>query len=121
MGFFSSLFGKKKADPTKMSAAQFKQHQLKTMIEKANKIPKTKIAERFALEMRIGQGSMSKVWRARDGKLGRQVCLKILDKEKTKRFDQRFAGLVRPHEGIIGSSLRHKNIVTTYEWGFTQD
>jgi serine/threonine protein kinase len=122
MGFFSSLFGrKKKVDPTKMSAAQFKAHQLKAQIDKANKIPKTKIAERFALEMRIGQGSMSKVWRARDGKIGRQVCLKILDKEKTKRFDSRFVGLVRPHEGMIGASLRHKNIVTTYEWGFTQD
>lgn len=122
MGFLSSLFSRKpKFDPTKMTAAQLKQHQLKAMIDKANKIPKTKIADRFALEMRIGQGSMSKVWRARDGKLGRQVCLKILDKEKTKRFDQRFVGLVRPHEGIIGAALRHKNIVTTYEWGFTQD
>jgi serine/threonine protein kinase len=122
MGWLGSLFTrKKKFDPKNMSAAQFKTHQLRLQIEKANKIPKTKIAERFALEMRIGQGSMSKVWRARDGKLGRMVCLKILDKVKTKRFDARFGGLVRPHEGMIGAALKHKNCVQTYEWGLTQD
>ncbi len=122
MGWLTSLFSRKpKIDPRKMTAAQFKKMQLKEQIDKANKIPKTKIAERFALEMRIGQGSMSKVWRARDGKLGRQVCLKILDKEKTKRFDARFIGLVRPHEGMIGVALKHRNCVTTYDWGRTQD
>lgn len=121
MGWLSSLFGPKKMDPKKMSAAQFRKMQLKTQIDKANKIAKIKIAERFTLEMRIGQGSMSKVWRARDNKLGRQVCLKILDKEKTKRFDARFVGLVRPHEGMISTELKHKNCVTTYEWGLTKD
>lgn len=95
--------------------------QLKDLIDKANKIPKIKLSERFTLEVRIGQGSMSKVWKARDNKLGRQVCLKVLDKEKTKRFDARFVGLVRPHEGIISTSLKHKNCVKAYEWGFTKD
>lgn len=121
MGWLSSLFGPKKPDTRNMSAAQFRKMQLKTQLDKANKIAKTNIADRFALEMRIGQGSMSKVWRARDGKLGRQVCLKVLDKEKTKRFDARFVGLVRPHEGFISTALKHKNCVTAYEWGFTKD
>jgi serine/threonine protein kinase len=122
MGWLSSLFSpKKKLDPKKMTAAQFRNHQLKEQLEKANKIPKIKITDRFALEIRIGQGSMSKVWKARDGKLGRQVCLKILDKEKTKKFDARFAGLVRPHEGIVSTSFKHKNCVKTYEWGFTKE
>ncbi len=121
MGWLSSLFGPKKPDPKKMTAAQFRNMQLKDLIDKANKIPKIKISERFTLEVRIGQGSMSKVWKARDNKLGRQVCLKVLDKEKTKRFDARFVGLVRPHEGIISTSLKHKNLVKTYEWGFTKD
>jgi serine/threonine protein kinase len=122
MGWLGTLFRRKKrVDPSKMTAAQFKAHQLKLQIEKANKIPKTKIADRFALETRIGQGSMSKVWRARDNKLGRQVCLKILDKEKTKRFNARFTGLVRPHEAMIGASMKHKNCVQTYDWGITNE
>ena len=121
MGWLSSLFGPKKPDPKKMTPAQFRNMQLKESIVKANKIPKIKIADRFALEVRIGQGSMSKVWKARDGKLGRQVCLKILDKVKTKRFDDRFVGLVRPHEGIISTAIKHKNCVKAYEWGFTKD
>lgn len=122
MGWLSSLFSsKKKLDPKKMTAAQFRNMQLKEQIDKANKIPKIRISDRFGLEMRIGQGSMSKVWKARDGKLGRQVCLKILDKEKTKKFDARFPGLVRPHEGIVSTSLKHKNCVKTYEWGFSKE
>ena len=120
MGWLS-LFGPKKPDPKKMTPAQFRNMQLKESIAKANKIPKINIADRFALEVRIGQGSMSKVWKARDGKLGRQVCLKILDKVKTKRFDDRFVGLVRPHEGIISTTIKHKNCVKAYEWGFTKD
>lgn len=121
MGWLSSIFGRKKPDPRNMTAAQFRKMQLKEQIDKANKIPRINIADRFGLELRIGQGSMSKVWKARDGKLGRQVCLKILDKEKTKRFDARFVGLVRPHEGIISVELKHKNCVNAYDWGFTKD
>jgi serine/threonine protein kinase len=79
------------------------------------------IRDRFDMEIRLGQGSMSKVWRARDRNLGRQVCLKILDKEKTARFEARFIGLQRPHEGIICTALRHRNIVQTYEWGMSKD
>src|SRR5438270_565877 len=76
-------------------------------------------AKRFELLGRTGQGSMSKVWRARDRNLGRTVCLKILDKEKTAKFEARFPGLNRPHEGIICAGLKHKNIVQTYEFGYT--
>ena len=58
-----------------------------------NKAMRTDISKRFDLLGRTGQGSMSKVWRARDKKIGRTVCLKILDKEKTARFDARFPAL----------------------------
>jgi len=86
---------------------------------KKSTIEPTDIKERFDLESRLGQGSMSKVFRARDRKLARTVCLKILDKEKTARFEERFLGLQKPHEGMICQSLRHRNIVQTYEWGVT--
>src|SRR5690348_11362944 len=61
---------------------------------------------------------MSKVWRARDRTLGRMVCLKMLDKEKTRKFEERFKGLQRPSEGEICVALRHKNIVQTFEYGW---
>jgi serine/threonine protein kinase len=82
-------------------------------------LPIVNVSKRFELMGRTGQGSMSKVWRARDGKLGRVVCLKILDKEKTTRFEDRFKGLKRPMEGAILTSLRHRNVVQTFEYGLT--
>ena len=81
--------------------------------------PKVDIQRRFELLGRTGQGSMSKVYRARDHKLGRMVCLKILDKEKTARFNLRFVGRNKPSEGEICMALRHKNIVQTHEFGQT--
>jgi serine/threonine protein kinase len=80
-------------------------------------MPRVDISKRFELLNRTGQGSMSKVWRARDKKLGRIVCLKILDKKKTKEFEDRFIGLQRPPEGVICLDLRHPNIVQTFEYG----
>jgi serine/threonine protein kinase len=85
---------------------------------------KRKIAnvnKRFELIGRIGQGSMSKVWRARDRELGRIVCLKLLDRVKTAKFEARFPGLKRPPEGEICLGLRHPNVVQTYEHGITSD
>src|SRR5262245_53970374 len=83
-------------------------------------LPRITVAKRFDLLGRTGQGSMSKVWRARDKELGRTVCLKLLDKEKTAKFDARFPGLKRPLEGAICTQLRHPNIVQTYEYGITE-
>ncbi len=80
---------------------------------------KTDIADRFNLLGRVGQGSMSKVWRATDLKSGRTVALKVLDKEKTARFESKFQGLNKPSEGEVAVSLQHPNIVKTYEYGWT--
>src|SRR5262249_15863918 len=66
-----------------------------------------------------GQGSMSKVWRARDMKTGMYICLKLLDKIKTQRFEARFPKMNRPSEGAVLSTLRPKNIVKTYEHRIT--
>lgn len=105
---FGKLFGRKKNPPTTLAA-------------RLKNVERTRISERFDLDTRIGQGSMSKVFKARDKKLGRTVCLKILDKVKTERFEARFIGLQRPHEGIVSTSFRHRNCVHTYEWGLTTD
>jgi len=86
---------------------------------KRSDLPIVNIDKRFDLINRTGQGSMSKVWRARDNKLGRVVCLKVLDKLKTERFNDRFPGLKRPSEGAVLSALRHANIVKAFEHGLT--
>ena len=84
-----------------------------------SKLPRIDVSKRFELLGRTGQGSMSKVWRARDRKIGKVVCLKILDKEKTAKFEARFPGLNRPMEGAVCTALRHKNVVQTFEYGLT--
>jgi eukaryotic-like serine/threonine-protein kinase len=79
------------------------------------------ISKRFDLRGRTGQGSMSKVYQAYDNKLGRTVCLKLLDKEKTDKFEERFKiqGLNKPSEGDICLNLRHPNLLVTFEHGLT--
>jgi eukaryotic-like serine/threonine-protein kinase len=88
---------------------------------KGKKLKRITVAKRFELLGRTGQGSMSKVWRARDKELGRVVCLKVLDKAKTAKFEARFPNLKRPMEGAICMELKHKNVVSTYEYGMTSD
>src|SRR5262249_7861851 len=84
------------------------------------KIPRTDITQRFDIIAQRGPGSMSKVFKAHDRKIGRVVCLKVLDKVKTARFEARFPGLVRPTEGAILMSLHHPNVVKTYDHGMTK-
>ena len=84
-------------------------------------LPIIDVAKRFELLGRTGQGSMSKVWRARDKQTGKTVCLKLLDREKTIKFEARFVGLKKPSEGTICMMLRHPNIVQTFEHGMTTE
>ena len=92
---------------------------IKQMFAGGDSHPVIDVEKRFELLGRTGQGSMSKVWRARDRNTGRTVCLKILDREKTIAFEKRFVGLKKPSEGEICMLLRHRNIVLTYEYGTT--
>ena len=80
---------------------------------------KTDITKRFNLIGRVGQGSMSKVWRAIDLQSGRAVAVKVLDREKTAKYESRFQGLNKPSEGEVALSLSHPNIVKTHEFGWT--
>lgn len=85
----------------------------------ASRGPRVNVARRFDLQSRSGHGSMSAVWRAYDRTLGRTVCLKLLDIKKTAAFEARFVGKNKPPEGDICMALSHRNIVRTYEWGYT--
>jgi serine/threonine protein kinase len=110
VGLFSRLFGggKKGTHPALRK-------------RKREKLPVTDVAKRFDLRGRTGQGSMSKVFHAYDNKLGRMVCLKLLDKAKTAAFEARFSnqGLDKPSEGAICMAVRHPNCVGTYEYGIS--
>ncbi|MEX0717398.1 MAG: serine/threonine-protein kinase [Planctomycetaceae bacterium] len=79
------------------------------------------ITRRFDLIGRVGQGSMARVWRARDTKTGKIVALKVLDKEKTARLESRFINLGKPSEGEIAVQLRHPRLVHTFEYGYTKE
>src|SRR5262249_4282238 len=82
--------------------------------------PRIDIEKRFHSLVRVGQGSMSKLFRARDPTSGRTVALKILDKRKTAGLMARnYGGAVRPSEGGISVGLRHPNVVHTFEHGLS--
>jgi serine/threonine protein kinase len=91
-------------------------------------LPPGKLARRFSHEAAESCDTqprspwdclISKVFRAYDKELARNVCLKILDKGKTESFEARFKGLKKPSEGEICMALRHDNIVRSYEHGMT--
>src|SRR5579872_2154070 len=96
---------------------------LKNLFGGSGRAAKVNIGTRFQLISRVGQGSMSKVWRAVDLRTSRTVALKILDYEKTKRLESRFLKMTmpKPTEGEVAITLRHPNIVQTLDFGITTD
>jgi len=59
----------------------------------------------------IGKGGMGEVYRARDGKLGRDVAIKVLPDEFADN-DERLARFKR--EAKVLASLNHPNIASIY-------
>jgi|HubBroStandDraft_6_1064221.scaffolds.fasta_scaffold17676_3 serine/threonine protein kinase len=92
---------------------------LRSFFRRRDTSPKTDISQRFDLISRLGTGSMSKVWRAMDRNVGRIVALKVLDMEKTLRYESRFSDRVKPTEGEVACQLAHPHIVHTLEHGRT--
>lgn len=114
MGLFDSLKNLFSAKRKPGQAPPAKKRPKRTIID---------VSKRFELRNQSGQGSMSKVYNAYDNSTGRMVCVKLLDKEKTKKFEERFTsqGISKPGEGEISVNLRHENCVQTYEHGLTPD
>ena len=65
----------------------------------------------YVVVARLGTGGMGEVWRARDGRLDREVALKVLppgfleDEERRRRFER---------EAKLLASLSHPNVATLY-------
>jgi serine/threonine protein kinase len=92
------------------------------LFKKKETVEKIDLDSRFLRQGRIGQGSMSRVWKAEDKRNQQVVALKVLDKHKTIRYESRFnPEHHKPDEGTVAESLKHPYIVNTYEHGVTVD
>jgi serine/threonine-protein kinase len=89
---------------------------LKSLLASGRKVD---VRERFEILREAISGTMSKFYVARDRKTNQIVGLKILDPEKTARFEARFKGLKKPNEGEIAVRFDHPYIVKTLEHGMT--
>ena len=70
----------------------------------------------YKILRRLAEGGMATVYLAIQKSLQRQVALKLL-----KRFDSREQFQRFLNEGKIIASLNHRNIITIYDIGITQD
>src|SRR5262245_32938054 len=82
------------------------------------------LSKRFDLVSSAGTGSTSKVWKARDHKRGRMVCVKVTEAKKAPTNAQKArpsqpAGPKAPSEGKVLDALKHPNIVQVLEHGLT--
>lgn len=94
-------------DPLRASQMEGEADRIGTVLEK-----------KYQVEAYLGSGAMGDVYRARHLFLDRAVAIKILP---AGRFADReaFSALVR--EARIVSQLRHDNIVTLHDFGFTDE
>jgi eukaryotic-like serine/threonine-protein kinase len=132
LAFWDNWFGKKdggaKTDPKQAKKRMYGDKKPKDKpvqaieagtVTAARRKGKTILEKRFKLLNRLGQGSMSKVWRATDTESGKIVVVKVLDKEKLLALKKRFIGMHRPDEGEVAVQLEHPNICRCFEFGMT--
>jgi serine/threonine-protein kinase len=80
---------------------------------------RTDVQTRFEILKEAISGTMSNFHVVREISTGKVLGLKLLDKEKTSLFEERFKVLKKPSEGQIASGMKHPRIVETYEYGTT--
>jgi serine/threonine protein kinase len=67
---------------------------------------------KYEIQADLGQGGFGRVYRAFDPTVGRPVAIKVLTTEGNMDLVNRFR-----NEAAAAGNLRHKNIVTIYEFG----
>jgi serine/threonine-protein kinase len=74
------------------------------------------LADRYAIERKLGEGGMSGVYLARDRRHGRQVALKVLREDLAAAVGvERFL-----HEVQVAANLQHPHILALYDSGEAQ-
>ena len=79
----------------------------------------TDIEGRFERLRSAVSGTMSNFIVARDRENDRIVGVKLCDLEKVQFFESRFKGMNKPSEGEIATSMHHKYVVETLEYGLS--
>jgi len=78
----------------------------------------TLVGDRYEIEAFIGEGGFAQVYRARHRMMNHDVAVKVLNVDANPRraraFEERFL-----QEARIAASLRHPNVVTIHDFGFT--
>ncbi len=74
---------------------------------------------RYLLKHRLGKGGMGEVYAALDRLTGREVALKLVQKLALDGTQELHVALT--HEFEILASLRHPNIISVLDYGFTPD
>jgi tRNA A-37 threonylcarbamoyl transferase component Bud32 len=75
------------------------------------------LADRYAIERRLGRGGMGTVYAARDVQLNRRVAVKLL----RERLESTTAVEQCRREARAAASLAHPNVVTIHDVGLTSD
>ncbi len=75
------------------------------------------IESRFERLRSAVSGTMSNFIVARDRETDKIVGVKLCDIEKVNFFEARFKGMGKPTEGEIATSMHHKYVVETLEYG----
>ena len=80
---------------------------------------KVDMSKRYAYQRAAISGTMSKFYKAKDLRTDQVVGVKVLDRDKSAAFEDRFRGLGKPSEGEVGMLLKHPRLVQTLEHGTT--
>ena len=75
------------------------------------------VAERYAVERRLGRGGMGTVYAARDVQLNRRIAVKLL----RERLESTTAVEQCRREARAAAALAHPNVVTIHDVGVTSD
>ncbi len=117
LGKFKELFGGKKKDSAAPKAAPVTAANLAPV--KKPRASRVNLDRRFSIISEIGQGSMSKVYRALDKKTSQSVCLKVQIPEKNSAAAARAVQQQRPDEGEVGLRISNPHVVRTFEHGMS--